>query len=189
MAASCSDGRGLLFDEVGNILWTRFVSKPAYVDSTWINASGRDGFVTDYGVVFTTINTFNRENWQLPTPLEHPSNNSIFLFDTEGNFKYQFQAEGTMEELAFADNLVACAVGRNVRTHNYAAHGMLLVDLQDGKEKLFFQTEGPCQAIDISADGRKVAAVEAPALTSQGKILGAYRLHIWDTSQVAGGRK
>jgi len=166
---------------MGNLLWTRFVSVPANVDNTWINASGRDGFVTDYGVTFTTINTFNRENWQLPTPLEHPSNNSIFLFSLDGEFKYQFKAEGTMEELAFADNLVACAVGRNVRTHNYAAHGMLLVDLKDGKEKLFHHTEGPCQAIDISADGSKVAAVEAPVLTPQGKILGAYRLHIWET--------
>ena len=181
LAASCSDGRGMLFDSVGNLLWTRFVSVPANVDNTWINASGRDGFVTDYGVTFTTINTFNRENWQLPTPLEHPSNNSIFLFGLDGEFKYQFKAEGTMEELAFADNLVACAVGRNVRTHNYAAHGMLLIDLKDGKEKLFHHTEGPCQAIDISADGSKVAAVEAPVLTPQGKILGAYRLHIWDT--------
>jgi hypothetical protein len=186
LAASCSDGRGLLFDDKGELLWSRFVSAPANVDNTWINASGRDGFVTDYGVVFTTINTFNRENWQLPTPLEHPSNNSIFLFDTEGNFKYQFKAEGTMEELAFADNLVACAVGRNVRTHNYKAHGMLLVDLKDGEQKVFFPTEGPCQAIDISNDGTKVAAVEAPVLTPDGKILGAYRLHIWDVAQGGG---
>ena len=186
LAASCSDGRGLLFDDKGDLLWSRFVSKPANVDNTWINASGRDGFVTDYGVVFTTINTFNRENWQLPTPLEHPSNNSIFLFDTEGNYKYQFKAEGTMEELAFADNLVACAVGRNVRTHNYKAHGMLLVDLKDGEQKVFFPTEGPCQAIDISSDGTKVAAVEAPVLTPNGKILGAYRLHIWDVSKGGG---
>ena len=91
-----------------------------------------------------------------------------------------------MEDLAFADNLVACAVGRNVRTHNYKAHGMLLVDLKDGKQKVFFPTEGPCQALDISSDGTKVAAVEAPVLTPDGKILGAYRLHIWDVTQGGG---
>ena len=63
---------------------------------------------------------------------------------------------------------------------------MLLVDLKDGEQKVFFPTEGPCQAIDISSDKTKVAAVEAPALTPEGKILGAYRLHIWDVSQGGG---
>lgn len=183
LAAACSDGRGILFDEKGKLLWERTVSKPAQVDGAWINASGRDGFVTDYGVLFTTINTFNRENWQLPTPVEHPSNNSIFLFNTDGSYKYQYRAEGTMEELAFADNIVACAVGRNVRTHNYAAHGALLLNLADGKEQGFFPTEGPCQAIAISEDTAYTAGVEAPALTPQGKIIGAYRLHIWKNSQ------
>jgi hypothetical protein len=63
---------------------------------------------------------------------------------------------------------------------------MLLVELKDGEQNVFFPTEGPCQAIDISDDGTKVAAVEAPALTPTGKILGAYRLHIWDVAQGGG---
>lgn len=183
LAAACSDGRGILFNDKGDILWVRPVSQPAQVDGAWINASGRDGFVTDYGVLFTTINTFNRENWQLPTPVEHPSNNSLFLFTEDGKFIYQHKANGTMEELDFADNIVACAIGRNVRTHNYKAHGVLLVDLKNGKEKAFFATEGPCQAIAVSSKGDMVAGVEAPALTPEGKIIGAYRLHIWKTSE------
>ena len=65
LAAGASDGRGILFDETGKIIWTRSVSKPQQVDGAYVNASGRDGFVTPYGVLFTTINTFNRENWQL----------------------------------------------------------------------------------------------------------------------------
>ncbi len=85
-----------------------------------------------------------------------------------------------MEELAFADNLVACAIGRNVRTHNYKAHGALLVDLRDGGKRAFFATEGPLQAIAVNDSGTQLAGVEAPAVTPQGKILGAYRLHIWD---------
>ena len=179
LAAAASDGRGFLFDEKGKMLWWRFLSKPAQVDGAWLNASGRDGFVTPYGVVFTTINTFNRENWQLPTPVEHPSNNSIFVFNTDGTFRYQYMADATMEDLTFAGKLLACAVGRNVRTHNYKAHGALVIDLEAGKKQSFFATEGPCQAVGISTDGHWVAGVEAPALTPQGKIIGAYRLHIW----------
>ena len=180
LAGCASDGRGFLFDNNGSIIWWKYLSKPTEIDHSWINASGRDGFVTPYGVIFTTINTFNRENWQLPTPVEHPSNNSMFVFKTDGTFRYQFMAKGTMEELEFADNIAACAIGRNVRTHNYKAHGALLVDLNTGKEIEFHQLEGPCQAIAISGDQKHLAGVEAPALTPEGKIIGSYRLHIWN---------
>ena len=69
LAAACSDGRGMLFDAAGKVLWQRELSKPAQIDNVWINASGRDGFAAEAGVIFTTINTFNRENWQLPIRL------------------------------------------------------------------------------------------------------------------------
>ena len=77
----------MLFDGSGKVLWQRELSKPTQIDDAWINASGRDGFAVDAGVIFTTINTFNRENWQLPTPVEHPSNNSMFVFNYDGTFK------------------------------------------------------------------------------------------------------
>ena len=32
----------------------------------------------------------------------------------------------------------------------------------------------------ISKDGRWLAGAEAPAMTPEGKLIGAYRLHIWD---------
>lgn len=70
-------------------------------------------------------------------------------------------------------------VGRNVRTHNYAAHGAVIIDLQSGKELNFFHTEGPLQAVAISNDGTSLAGIEAPAVTPEGKIIGAYKLHIW----------
>lgn len=179
LAAACSDGRGLLFDSNGKILWQRELSKPTQVDEAWINASGRDGFAVKEGVIFTTINTFNRENWQLPTPVEHPSNNSFYVFNYDGTFKYKYKALGTMEQIVFAGDLAACAVGRNVRTHNYAAHGAVIIDLQSGKELSFFHTEGPLQAVAISNDGTSLAGIEAPAVTPEGKIIGAYKLHIW----------
>lgn len=185
LAASASDGRGFLFTGDGKLLWERTLSKPTQVDGAWLNASGRDGFALKEGVLFTTINTFNRENWQLPTPVEHPSNNSLFLFGTDGTYKFQYMAPGTMEDLAFAKHYVACAVGRNVRTHNYKAHGGLLVDLETGRAVSSFHTEGPCQAIALNRDATLMAGVEAPALTPEGKIIGAYRLHIWKVAEGA----
>lgn len=179
LAGSGSDGRGFLFDNEGKMLWERELSKPQQIDKAWLNASGRDGFVIDGMVVFSTINTFNRDNWQLPTPVEHPSNNSLFVFDTNGEFKYKYRALGTIEQVDFAKGLVACAVGRNVRSHNYKAHGAVVLELQSGKELNSFQTEGPLQAIAISKDGSVVAGIEAPAVTPAGKIIGAYRFHLW----------
>ena len=183
LAGCASDGRGFLFDREGKILWWKFLSKPTEIDHSWINASGRDGYVTPYGVLFTTINTFNRENWQLPTPLEHPSNNSLFVFNLDGSFKYQFKTKGTVEEIAFTNNLAAFAVGRNVRTHNYKAHGALLLNIENGKEIEFRGTDGPCQAISISKDSNYMAGVEVPALTPEGKIIGSHRLHIWQREE------
>lgn len=113
------------------------------------------GLLQRLAVIFTTINTFNRENWQLPTPVEHPSNNSMFVFNYDGTFKYKYRALGTMEQIDFSNNMAACAVGRNVRTHNYAAHGAVVLDLNDGTELNFFHTEGPLQAVAISSNGKK----------------------------------
>ena len=179
LAGSCSDGRAYLFDNKGKIIWSRELSKPQQIDNAWLNASGRDGYVIGDNVVFTTINTFNRDNWQLPTPVEHPSNNSLFVFAKDGSFKYRYQALGTMEQIDFANGLAACAVGRNVRTHNYKAHGAVIINLIDGKEIGFFPSEGPLQAIAIAKDGKTIAGIEAPAVTPEGKIIGAYRLHLW----------
>ncbi len=179
LAAASSDGRAFLLDPTGHVLWQRTLSRPTMVDGAWINASGRDGFALPEGIVFTTINTFNRENWQLPTPVEHPGNNSLFFFRYDGTFVYQFMSKGTMEEIAFADGKIACAVGRNVRTHDYSAHGALLLNIEDGSIAGFFHTEGPLQSVGISQDAVHMAGVEAPAVTPDGRIIGAYRLHIW----------
>ena len=187
LAGSSSDGRAFFLNSGGEVLWTRELSLPQQVEGAWLNASGRDGFVVPEGVVFTTINTFNRENWQLPTPVLHPGNNSLFLFDFVGNFKYKYKADGTMEEIAFAKGIVACAVGRNVRTHDYKlAHGAILIKLSDGSLLKRFPTEGPVQAIDISQDGKHIGGIEAPAVTPEGKVIGAYRFHIWQYEQGVG---
>lgn len=180
LAGSASDGRGFLFDSDGKVLWERELSKAEKVEGAWINASGRDGYIVPEGVVFTTINTFNRENWQLPTPVLHPNNNTMFVFSTAGDFKFKFQADGEIEGVAFAKGVAACAAGRNIRTHDFKnAHAALLVSLRDGSLIEKFPTEGPLQAIDISGDGSFIGGIEAPAVIGGGKVIGAHKFHIW----------
>ncbi|EJW95040.1 PQQ enzyme repeat domain protein [gut metagenome] len=74
-------------------------------------------------------------------------------------------------------------MGRNVRTHNYDAHGALVIDLRTGEKVNFYHTEGPLQAIAISDDGQYLGGIEVPAVTPQGKIIGAHRLHIWNRAK------
>lgn len=51
-----------------------------------------------------------------------------------------------MEQIVFAGDLAGlAAVGRNVRTHNYAAHGAVIIDLQSGKELNFSILKGRCR--------------------------------------------
>lgn len=180
LAAMMSDGRGFLFDADGKELWMRQVSGPQQAGSLWINAAGRDAYVLPGGVMFGTINTFNRENWQLPSPVLHPSSNTLFYFTRDGKFLWKYQAGGEIEEISFTDKTAALAVGRNVRTHNYKVHGASAVDLLSGKEKVFYHTGGPVQSVAISDDGRLMAGIEVPAVTPEGNLIGTYQLHIWE---------
>ena len=49
-----------------------------------------------------------------------------------------------------------------------------------GRSLMKYHTKGPLQTLAISSDGRYVAGIEVPAVTAEGDLLGAYRLHIWD---------
>lgn len=180
MAGAASDGRGFLFDKEGKILWTRDLSLPVMAGGMWMNAAGREARILPEGVAFTTINTFNRENWQLPTPVIHPGSNSLFLFALDGTFLFRYTAKGEIEDAAFAPGVAAVAVGRNVRTHDYTVHGASAVSLTDGRELSHYHTEGPVQVVAISADGKEIAAIEAPAVTPDGKLIGSYTFHLWD---------
>lgn len=180
LAAIASDGRGFLFDPDGHVLWERWVSKAQQVQNSWINAAGRRADVLPEGVAFTTINTFNRENWQMPSPVIHPSSNSLFLFTLDGTFKFRYTAPAEIEDTVYQSGTAAIAIGRNVRNHDYKAHGMVVVSLQDGSVLARYHTAGPVQAAAMSEDGRYVAGIEVPAVTPEGNLIGAYRLHIWD---------
>lgn len=181
---TASDGRGFVFDKDGKLLWEREISGIRSAGSITINASGRDAYVLPTGdILFGTINTFARENWQMPAPVLHPSSNTIFVFQADGTFRWKYQAAGEIEETAFAADTIAIAVGRNVRTHDYSVHGAQALDAKTGKLLLSKHTKGPVQNVAVSSDGKTLAATELPAVTPEGTLLGAYRLHIWDVGE------
>jgi hypothetical protein len=176
VAALASDGRGFAYDAKGNFLWSRAVSTPKSIGSVYLNAIGRDAYVLDKYVVFGTLNTYNSAGSQLPTPVEHPSNNNLVVFDREGNFKSRWQAGGSVEEAAFSYPYAAVAVGRNTKTKDYKVHGLYVYNLDKGEITGQVRTDGPAIAAALCSQGKSVAVVEAPLKLDDGKIIGKYRL-------------
>lgn len=179
LAAMASDGRAFFYDADGRLLWQRTLSRPKKIAGVYLNSVGRDGFVVRDKVFFTTTNTYNNANWQLPTPLEHPSSNSLFIFSLDGKLKAHWRAAAAIEEMAFSEAEIILAIGRNTKTKDPAAHGAQVIRQSDGLPLEFLPTEGPAVAVAISPDGSGLAAIEAPIQLDDGRILGEYRLHIW----------
>ncbi|MDU4960803.1 MAG: PQQ-binding-like beta-propeller repeat protein [Sporomusaceae bacterium] len=179
-----SDGRGFVYDGgSGRRLWLRTLSRPQQIGGVFVNAVGLYGQTAGSHFLFSTGNTYNRANWQLPTPFEHPSANSLFIFDREGTLTGRVSLRGMLEQLSANDNAVAVAVGRNVRAKDTAVHGLTLLAIPDGRMLDRLPTEGPCVAAAISADGNYAAAVEAPLQLDDGRIIGGYKLWLLQKEQ------
>ncbi|SDE11654.1 WD40 repeat domain-containing protein [Sporomusa acidovorans] len=176
-AAIASDGRCFLFDgERGEELWRRSISQPQKIGGVYINATGNYSRMIGEYAVFTTGNTYNRANWQLPTPVEHPNSNSLFVFDLQGKLMNNYKFGGMIEEIAAGNKLAALAVGRNVRSKDPSVHGLYIVTIPETRLVDYAATAGPCVAAAISADGRYAAAVEAPLQLDDGQVIGEYKL-------------
>jgi hypothetical protein len=174
-----SDGRAFLYDAKGQQVWQRVLSAPKKIGGVYLNAVGRDAYVVGNNIVFATINTYNNANWQLPTPVEHPSSNSVFLFDIAGKLVGRWQAGGSIEEMAFTPNTVVAAVGRNTKTKDAAVHGLYVLTLPAAQLEERLAIAGPCIAVAVQPQGEYIAGIEAPLQLDDGQIIGDYRLHIW----------
>ncbi len=183
VAAMASDGRAFLFAADGRELWRRHLSAPQKIAGVYLNAVGRDAYILGDYAVFTTINTYNNANWQLPTPVEHPGSNSLFVFTIGGEFTAKWRAGGGIEEMAFAGGrLIAVAVGRNTKTKDPGVHGIYVLDMPNAAAVEKLATAGPCAAVAVSPDERLVAGIEAPLQLDDGSIIGGYRLWLWQKS-------
>ena len=178
-ACMASDGRCFLLDvSQGKELWQRYISQPQKIGGVSINATGSTARIMgDEYAVFTTGNTYNRANWQLPTPVENPNSNSLFVFDLQGKLVNSYKFGGTIEEMAVNSKLAALAVGRNVRSKDPSVHGIYIITVPETNlVDLAATSGGPCIAAAISADGQYVAGIEAPLQLDDGQVIGEYKL-------------
>lgn len=183
IATIAGDGRVFLHDREGRQLWQRSISQPRKIAGVYLNPTGIYAQIVGERVLFTTSNTYNRANWQLPTPLEHPSSNALFVFDLAGNLITHYNAGGMIGNIAVTDKQAAISVGMNVRTKAVAVHGITLLNLEFGTVLDSMMTTGPCINVAVSQDGNYVAGIEAPVKLDAGEIIGKYRLHIWKSNQ------
>lgn len=180
IAGIANDGRCFFYDESGQERWRRSLSTPQKINGVYLNATGMFVRMAGERVVFTTGNTYNRANWQLPTPVEHPASNRLFVFNREGRLLESFATGGMAEQVAVAADVVAVAVGRSIRTKDVSVHGVQVFDLLNVRLLDQMSMTGPCVSVAMTPDGRTLAAVEAPLQLEDGSIIGEYRLHVWE---------
>ena len=178
-----ADGRAFLVSADGNLLWSRTLSAPQLIQGVYVNAMGHAvQHVGDY-IAYSTGNTYNRANWQLPTPVEHPQSNSVFLFDRAGNFQKRRQLGGMVEELQAAGQQLVVAVGRNIRTKDPTVHGMMVMTAPALEVVDFLPMDGPC--VTAVTDTVHIVGLETPLQLDSGEVVGQYRIHIW--RRIGGG--
>lgn len=184
-----SDGRGLLFNKEGKILWERSLSTPKEINGIPLYAPGRLVYFLDNSVVFCVSNTSEAGRSKAEVPLEHPNSNTVFAYDLAGNLLWKWKAGGYMEEQSFTKDgkYMVCPVAKNYLTKDLSIHGVYLVDISEGKngkaelkETYKPETQGPIIFADISPDGKYVAGLECPVLLDDGiKTVGKYQVHLW----------
>ena len=172
-----ADGRAFLVNDSGQLLWSRTLSAPQMIQGVYVNAMGHAVQHVGEFTAFSTGNTYNRANWQLPTPVEHPQSNSVFVFDRAGNFLKRRQMGGMVEELQAAGQQLVVAVGRNIRTKDPTVHGMMVMTAPGLEVVDFLPTDGPC--VTAVADKVHIVGLETPLQLDSGEAVGQYRIHIW----------
>lgn len=177
MGGVSADGRGFFVDANGQLLWSRTLSSPQRIQGVFVNATGLHVQFVGGHAIFSTGNTYNRANWQLPTPVEHPQSNSVFVFDPTGGFKKRRAFGGMIEEMKVSGTNLAVAVGRNIRTKDVSVHGVAVLTAPELDMVDWMPTEGPCVAIAVNPEN--LLAMEAPLQHDNGEVIGVYRIHIW----------
>ena len=183
VAIMTGDGRALLYDAAtGKLLWQRILSQPQEFQGVYLNAIGLQARNLGDKVIFILGNTHNRANYRLPTPVEDPNSNTVFIFDRTGSLihKQRMGTIGTIEQIALSTKQIVLAIGRNIKTKQVESHGVYIISGVSGdKEMERLTMDGPCQGVAISPDEKYIAALESPLQMENGKIIGKYQVHLY----------
>lgn len=184
-----SDGRAFLFNnshviETGapEITWQQNISTPIVVSGVPIYGSANYAYIVNDTLIFSIGSTFSKDK-NKDAPFEHPSGNSLFAYDYEGNLLWKWRVDGYAGECARNDRYLVIPLAQNLVTEDRGVHGIYVFDVSksgsaSSRLSQIYGTEGITVSADISSDGRYIAALEAPARLDDGTVLGKYRVHI-----------
>lgn len=184
-----SDGRAFLFNnseiiETGNpeIAWEQNISTPIVVSGVPIYGSANYAYIVNDTLIFSIGSTFSKDK-NKDAPFEHPSGNTLFAYDYDGNLLWKWRVDGYAGECAFNDRYLVIPLAQNLVTEDRSVHGVYVFDASKSggaSSRLIqtYNTEGITISADISPDGRYIAALEAPSRLEDGTVLGGYKVHI-----------
>lgn len=184
-----SDGRAFLFNnsriiETGmpEIAWQQNISTPIVVSGVPIYGSANYAYIVNDTLIFSVGSTFSKDK-NKDAPFEHPSGNSLFAYDYEGNLLWKWRVDGYAGECARNNRYLVIPLAQNLVTEDRSVHGIYVFDASKSggaSSRLIqtYNTEGITVSADISPDGRYIAALEAPARLEDGTVLGKYKVHI-----------
>ncbi len=183
------DGRAFLFNnsriiETGTpeIAWQQNISTPIVVSGVPIYGSANYAYIVNDTLIFSIGSTFSKDK-NKDAPFEHPSGNSLFAYDYDGNLLWKWRLDGYAGECAINDRYLVIPIAQNLVTEDRSVHGVYVFDVSksggaNSRLVQTYNTEGITVAADISSDGRYIAALEAPARLEDGTVLGGYKIHI-----------
>ncbi|KKH94487.1 dehydrogenase [Methanosarcina sp. 1.H.T.1A.1] len=184
-----SDGRAFLFNNsriietgVPEITWQQNISTPIVVSGVPIYGSANYAYIVNDTLIFSIGSTFSKDK-NKDAPFEHPSGNSLFAYDYDGNLLWKWRLDGYAGECARNDRYLVIPLAQNLVTEDRSVHGVYVFDVSksggaSSRLSQIYGTEGITVSADISSDGRYIAALEAPARLDDGTVLGEYRVHI-----------
>ena len=184
-----SDGRAFLFNnsriiETGTpeITWQQNISTPIVVSGVPIYGSANYAYIVNDTLIFSIGSTFSKDK-NKDAPFEHPSGNSLFAYDYDGNLLWKWRVDGYAGECAVNDRYLVIPLAQNLVTEDRSVHGVYVFDASKSggaSSRLIqtYNTEGITVSADISPDGRYIAALEAPSRLDDGTVLGEYKVHI-----------
>jgi WD40 repeat protein len=184
-----SDGRAFLFNNsriietgVPEITWQSNISTPVIVSGVPIYGSANYAYIINNTLLFSIGSIFSKDK-NKEAPIEHPSGNSLFAYDLDGNLLWKWRLDGYAGECAQNDRYLVIPLAQNLVTEDRNVHGVYVFDVSksggsNSKLIQIYNTRGITVAADISPDGRYIAAFEAPVRLDDGTVLGEYKVHI-----------